>query len=387
MHPPVQPEVHSPAKPKPARKRLGWPWKLLFSLLFFALLLEVILRVQQKLGPWIDLEMPGIHAGIISDELNHRPEISARWPYDDNGLIQYSEELLPSSVRHNPHAWKILFMGDSFMQGFGGKEEIPWQVMHHYQLAGIPMIPLNAGYYSYSPSIFIVLARKLLPLVKPDAIVVVIDNTDLGDDAWRYRDLVARDAEGKITAVKSNPSYAFFIQGFLDIQKQPLYLTRFVSKLIHTRYSHPRFDGGKTYRVSEWIEDSIIDQSPDLETRYAEEVKIFEANLREFADILIHHTGTGQRILWVCHPNPFHLRTPEGKVPPNRLVMNAVERIAAEKKIHFYDATSDMRRDLGPNPEKYYLKGDPVYHFIPEACLIYAKNIFNHIPPEWKQPK
>lgn len=382
-----EPSTLNAAKPIRRKRPRRLVWKVLFSVMFTLILLELALRVQQKLGPWIDLEMPSIHAGIISEELNHRPEKVAHWPYDENGLMQYSEELLPGSVKANPKALRILFMGDSFMQGLGGKEEIPWQVWSHYQASGISMIPFNAGCYSYSPSIFIVQAKKLLPLVKPDAVVMIIDNTDMGDDAYRYREFVVRDAQGKIIAVKSNPGYAFFIRGFLDIKQHSLYLTKLIHKYYHTRFAHPQFDQGKTFRISEWIEDSITCQDPDVAQKYGAELKLFEANLRELADVLIENLGTGQKVMWVCHPNPFHLKTPEGQKAPNQLVFDTVERVAREKGIHYYNSTNDMRRDLGADFSKYYLKGDPVYHFTPEGSRIYARHIFENIPADWKSPK
>lgn len=384
----ISPSTSTPSTPKPSTKRpRRIIWKFLFSLILLVVLLEIALRLQQALGPWIDLEMSGIHPGIISDELNHKPELLKRWPYDENGIIKYSEEIMPSEVRSNPRAWKILFMGDSFMQGFGGKQEIPWQVWSHFQAAGIPMSPFNAGYYSYSPSIFIVQAKKILPIVKPDRVVLVVDNTDLGDDAYRYRDLVVRDANGKIVAVKSNPAYAFFIHGFLEIKQHTFYLSRLIHKFYHTRIAHPRFDEGKTYRISEQIEDSIGDQSPDVDRKYQTEVAIFEANLRELAAVYIESLGSSKNVMWVVHPNPFHLKAEPGQRAPNQLVFDAVEKVAREKGIHFYNATSDMRRDLGPDFQKFYLKGDPMYHFTPEGCLIYARNIFMNLPAEWKLPK
>jgi len=37
----------------------------------------------------------------------------------------------------------------------------------------------NAGYTSYSPAIFVPQAKMLLPVVRPDYIVVDVDETDL----------------------------------------------------------------------------------------------------------------------------------------------------------------------------------------------------------------
>lgn len=377
----------SPATARRGKKPVRIIWKLLFSILFGFVLLEIGLRVQQKLGPFFDLEMAEIHPGIISEELNHRPEHLAAWPYDEHGIIQYNQDRIPPSAQQNPHAWRMLFMGDSFMQGYGGEAELPWQIWSRYRDAGIPMIPFNAGYYSYSPSIFVVQARKILPVVKPDLVVVVIDNTDMGDDAFRYRNLVERDEQGKIVRVRSTPGYAYFIQGFLDAKQRWLYTSRLVHKLYHTRVAYPRMDGGKTNRISDQVCESISDQSANVNDKYRDAVTLFENNLRELADVLIKGAGSGQRVLWVCHPNPFHLQATPEKPAPNQLVFHAVEKIARENNIHYYNATDDLRKALGSNYEQYYLKGDPVYHFNPKGVPLYAEQIFKNLPAEWKVPK
>ena len=41
--------------------------------------------------------------------------------------------------------------------------------------------------------IFVPQAKKLLPLVRPDYVVVDVDETDLYDDFARYRDLIVRN--------------------------------------------------------------------------------------------------------------------------------------------------------------------------------------------------
>lgn len=379
-----------PASPYSSRQRkkpVHVLWKLLFSMLFGLLLLEIGLRLQQKLGPWFDLNMAEIHPGIVSEELNHRPEHLATWPYDENGIIQYSFDRIPKAAQEDRRAWRMLFMGDSFMQGYGKEAEIPWQIWSRYRDAGIPMIPFNAGYYSYSPSIFVVQARKILPVVKPDMVVVVIDNTDMGDDAFRYRNLVERDEQGKIVRVRSTPGYAFFIQGFLDAKQHWLYTSRLVHKLYHTRFAYPKMDAGKTNRISDQVCESISDQSENVNEKYRDAVLLFENNLRELADVLIQQVGTAQRLLWVCHPNPFHLQATKEKPAPNQLVFHAVEKIAREKNLHYYNATDDLRKVLGNNYEQYYLKGDPVYHFNQQGVPLYAKQIFEHLPADWKVQK
>jgi len=48
-------------------------------------------------------------------------------------------------------------------------------------------------------------ARKLLPVVRPDYIVVDVDETDLYDDFARYRNLIVRNQRSQNVGVKVHP--------------------------------------------------------------------------------------------------------------------------------------------------------------------------------------
>src|SRR5258707_11301808 len=75
-----------------------------------ACLSEITLRVQQKVGPLIDLEIgDGSLMAGLSDELNHIPVPDNSW---DREGIRTMDEPNPKQCSQ-----RILFMGDSFMQG------------------------------------------------------------------------------------------------------------------------------------------------------------------------------------------------------------------------------------------------------------------------------
>ena len=91
---------------------------------------------------------------------------------------------------------KLLFMGDSFMEGLSRSDTVPVHVKQYLKSVGRELCVFNAGCSTYSPSIFVPQAKKLIPLLKPDIIVIDVDETDLFDDYRRYRDLVVRDSAG-----------------------------------------------------------------------------------------------------------------------------------------------------------------------------------------------
>src|SRR4029453_7006611 len=100
---------------------------------------EAGLRAQQHFGPLYDLEMAKINLNWKADVLNHKPApedqhmciygdltgFSYKRSYDENGVrIVDDRELLAGCT--NPIS--VLFLGDSFMEGYDDKNTLPYQV-------------------------------------------------------------------------------------------------------------------------------------------------------------------------------------------------------------------------------------------------------------------
>src|SRR5437667_4021268 len=97
-------------------------WVVAVNILITACLFEIGFRVQQKIGPLInlDLSLAAMMIGL-SDELNHVPDDRPTM-YDRRGIRRMKEQ---NSAQCRP---KILFMGDSFMRGLGITDTIPVHV-------------------------------------------------------------------------------------------------------------------------------------------------------------------------------------------------------------------------------------------------------------------
>src|SRR2546425_667086 len=203
-----------------AYRRLATARDVMIIALVTACLFELSLRVQ----PFIELDLrpESILVGL-SDEVNHVHLPTSDW--DSNGIRRMDE---PNSELCTK---RLLFMGDSFMEGLGRSETVPYHVRHFFGQLGKDVCVFNAGVSSYSPSIFVVLAKKLIPLLKPDAVIIDVDETDIYDDGYRYRWLVTRDDAGSITAVRRNPFAAQFQQGLVESTSKTLYLHRLIAKL------------------------------------------------------------------------------------------------------------------------------------------------------------
>src|SRR5712671_2175436 len=185
--------------------------------LIWAGIFEVGLRTQQYFGPLVDLELKNVGLNWESNVLNHKPEpenqslciygdltgFSYKRAFDANGIRIIDDKALLEGCK-NPVS--VLFLGDSFMEGFDEKNSLPYHVAKHFkQERGVCLKVYNAGYTSYSPAIFVPQAKRLLPLVRPDYVVVDVDETDLYDDFARYRDLIVRNERGQNVGVKASP--------------------------------------------------------------------------------------------------------------------------------------------------------------------------------------
>src|ERR1700676_4877255 len=147
------------------------------NVLLTLVLLEVGLRVQQHFGPIYDLSVNHEALSVgLSELLNHVPEPGPE--VDADGIRKLDK---PNAGGCGP---KLLFMGDSFMQGSGPVDNIPYHVRRYFQqFPHQELCVFNAGYSSYSPSVYIPQAKKLIPLLKPDFVIIDVDETDLWDDA------------------------------------------------------------------------------------------------------------------------------------------------------------------------------------------------------------
>jgi hypothetical protein len=209
----------------------------------WGVIFEIGLRMQQYFGPLYDLELANINLNWESNVLNHKPEpenqnlciygdltgFSYKRSYDTNGIRIIDDAALLTGCR-NPVS--VLFLGDSFMEGFDDKNTLPYHVAKYFKTErGVCLKTYNAGYTSYSPAIFVPQAKKLLPIVRPDYIVVNVDETDLYDDYARYRRLIVRNERGQNVGVRVSPIGHECSIGLMEARKHPLYLMRFVAKL------------------------------------------------------------------------------------------------------------------------------------------------------------
>jgi len=334
---------------------------VLINIIVMAFLFELFLRVQQRIGPMFNLEHgPGTLAIAVSDELNHEPVLGTDW--SRGGLRTMEKENSKDCSR------RLLFMGDSFMESVRRtpagdiaislpSDTIPVHVRRFFKEAlSQDVCVFNAGYSSYSPSIFVPQAKKLIPLMKPDIVVIDVDETDLWDDFYRYRDLATRDTSGSITAVRPTPVYVQFNQGLVASTSKTLYVHRVFSKLYFTRVTFPELLA--RYNERRPNDNLFLAKIPAAEARgnHALEIEYFKSTLEDLTQTVVARMGSPQRLIYIHHPHLGHFGT--AGVRLNNVASEVVSEVASGNNVSYYDATEDLRAEFGETPDTYYIPGD-----------------------------
>ncbi len=368
--------------------------KFFLYVLALLALTEFLLRMQQKLGPLVELDFSHISALACSDTLHHRNppgECNFRmdyWPslkgikklYDKHGVRIESAR---PDYRAKDRPFVILFMGDSFMEGYDDEHTIPQQVWRYFQqtqLASYRIKLLNAACASYSPLIYTAQAKKLLPLIQPDMVVIDIDETDFLDDLVRYDKFAVRDRKGKIIAVRSDPVYREFLEGFVAIQKQPLYLIRLIMKFYHTRI-RMNIIGLKNPHLakeSRFILDYTRGLGGRSEGLLSKHKDFFVGNLVEMLDTLIELTGDKRRVLVVYHSHFIRIKKP---TEAESIVLSSISLACARTGAAYYDATADLIAAFAGRPENFYVESDVFGHFNFEGLDTYARLVGEKLKP------
>jgi hypothetical protein len=356
---------------------------------------EIGLRTQQYFGPVVDLELKNVGLNWESDVLNHKPEpenqslciygdltgFSYKRAFDANGIRIIDDAALLQGCK-NPVS--VLFLGDSFMEGFDEKNSLPYHVAKYFkQERGVCLKVYNAGYTSYSPAIFVPQAKKLLPLVRPDYVVVDVDETDLYDDFARYRDLIVRNARGQNVGVKASPIGHECSAGLMEARKHPLYLMRLTAKLWHSHVHMPQVI--KKYRSDFAMFSYSKDFGANLEQKYAEPLASFRQNLQELSGVLKDYTRDGSQVLFLSHPHLQHIKPDAKGRVWNDLVSSSVRKNAEANHFLYFNATPTLKQQFGSKPEEFYGYDD--MHFSFEGLEKYSTAVAGFMASSMVKPK
>jgi peptidylprolyl isomerase len=328
--------------------------------LYILFLIELLLRAQQFIGPFYDLN-PKVDFSSLSDVVNHQR--TQTQGYDEVGVRRLFS---PHFAEGHPSSCRVLFMGDSFMEGFSDRDSIPGHVWEYFKgFGGSSVEFLNAGCSSYSPLIFIPQFKRIEPVHQPSRVVLLIDETDFGDDFIRYRHLAVR-RDGRVVAVKKTPVLEESLRGMDRLRRMPLYLMRFFYKRWFTRVHLPAVleDYRKSTDERSVLQFVRLQEDPG---HYKAETDFFEKNVDELVELIVSKVGPENLVL-VWHPYWKHLT---GQWRTN--VRPVLERQARKRGVLFYDFTEDLEAKWKGDFARYYVPRD--IHFNHEGLKLYGNSL------------
>jgi lysophospholipase L1-like esterase len=389
------------SEPPRSRKPLRLLWQAMLLVVCWAAIFEIGLRAQQYFGPLYDLELANVDLSWESDTLNHVPAAKNQHlciygdltgttyqrAFDNNGIRIIDDAALLGGCKRTA---SVLFLGDSFMEGYDDRNTLPYHVARYFkEERGICLKTHNAGYTSYSPSIFVPQAKKLLPIVRPDYIVIDIDETDFYDDFARYRKLVTRNARGENVGVKVSPIGHECSTGLMAVRQHTLYLTRLVSKLWLSYVHIPAvIEANRSHDLE--IFSYSRDHSPDIDRKYPEARAVFRQNLDELTGIMKAYAQDNTRVLCIFHPHLNHLKPDASGQVWNDLVSSMVRDACTAKNFLFFNATATMQQRFGSNPEQLYWRSTDM-HFSFVGLAAYSDAVARFMaekmikPEDWKE--
>jgi len=325
--------------------------------------IEIILRLQQIFGPVYELEFTSLINQTPSDVVNHAPNTSvaiAGRKFDNLGVRQYSSLERPENCTQSK---KVLFLGDSFMEGYDEAHTIPFLIAKSLAKESICVEPFNAGLSSYSPAIFVPQIRMLYPIIKPDYIIIDIDETDFYDDNFRYKQFIARDALGRNIAVKSGSGYREVMSEVDGVRAQNLYIMRLI-KIQFSKYLKliSSASGQRTSENAAIFELSMLG-ADSARAKFNEELTFFKNNIQEIIDALKEYNFDLDHLMFIRHPHLEHLSGGAGGPAFNNVIFEAVKEVAAANNVKIYDSLPDLQAAFNGQPEAYYFKNDMHFNF------------------------
>jgi hypothetical protein len=358
-------------KRQPLARRLRRAvWVVAVNLVLTLAFIETALRAQQALGPFYDLAVDSdARLFGLSDELNHT-YLPTSTEYDTD---QIRRMRVPNSARCSP---KLLFMGGSYIQGLGIDDTVPVHVRDYFRgELHRNICVFNSGVSAYSPSVWAPQARKLVPRVKPDVVIIDNDEQNLWDEYYRYRQLVVRDSSGSIVAVRRTPLAEEFREGLAAASTKPLYLQRLFAKLYFTRVVYPRLSA--EYHSTMEPDGYWISRLPVAEARqkYGAVIRYYAGSLEDLTRTVVGLMGDPQRLIYIYHPLLYNFGTK--RVVFNSVASDTIREVAARHNVRYYDATDDLRKVFGGAPERYYIPND--MHFNERGLQAYGLAVAKYL--------
>ena len=221
-------------------------------------------------------------------------------------------------------------------------------------------------------------AKTLIPSLRPDLVVIDVDETDIWDDFYRYRKLTVRDDNGSIIAVRPSPTAIPFFKGLVESTDHLFYIHRLIAKLYFTRVEFPRLQAKLNRGGS--VDNLSLAKPSEAELRrdHAAEIAYFKTTLEDLTNTVVSLMGEPNALIYIHHPHLEHLEAIGGVF--NNVVAETLRQVADSRNVRFYDATNDLKATFGNDPAKYYFPND--MHFNPVGTSMYGKAVAKFLASE-----
>jgi hypothetical protein len=275
---------------------------------------------------------------------------------------------------------KLLLLGDSWMEDEGLSSAIGHELADKTKTC---VQTINGGNSSYAPTVYLLRGRQAFELYgKFDAIVVNIDETDIGDEWLRYKIPTVRDAKGRISAVPyANDIAAQYLwNGKLWAEDSPLYIFRLLKFAYFYKILAPSI-----YKFTESpdLYQNLMQYvfAPEADSLYPEEQQYFDDRLQEMVEEISEYSSGPHTVYLSHHP---HLRGLVDHVDDGHLylpiVSEALARLGEKTGVRILDARKHIQQIHGDALlTDTFEEGDPFSHLSVGGATRYGKWIADQI--------
>lgn len=362
-----------------------------FATLFTYVVVDVV-------AGWLLIEP--LSPPLVADAVRHHvmvPDSRSEFRQRDFAYVQRVNHLglrgKDVAVEKPAGTRRVVMLGDSFTMGKGVEDDETFSVLVEASLqqalaacGGGAIEVVNGGVDSYAPVLSLLELRRDLTPLKPDLIVLNLDNSDLIQEA-AYRRVAVRDAKGEIVAVPQIGRESRYDR-FRSWTERNLFFTRVLLVYVNRAFDH----GELTVRsvVNEGGREHFAHTLEGDRDRTAQWDDVFESIGR----IKLHADSIGAEFVLTTYPWAHQLGD-SGWVPgrfqymkqgerPSDVTERTIRERSAALGIDLFE-TMPFFRTAYESSEPLYFRYDP--HWTARGQRVMAQALERHIVahhvPRW----
>jgi hypothetical protein len=154
------------------------------------------------------------HHRLIPNARYRHKELEYDYIWSNNSLGMRDRERSPHK---DPRSFRIFFLGDSFVQGYGVPQEKTMVALLEASLnkpeREKTIEVLNGGVYGYSPFLEYLYLKEVLPLIDPDLVIVAFFlGNDVGDDYFYTHQAHVSKVDGSVFFEDHKMSWSYLFE-------------------------------------------------------------------------------------------------------------------------------------------------------------------------------